>query len=43
MILKKLEVVTDWQVPACVNEVRSVLGFASYYGSFVLGFSHIAA
>ena len=40
---KKLEAVTEWPVPTCVKEVRSFLGFASYYRSFVLGFSHIAA
>ena len=40
---KKLEAVTEWPAPTCVKEVRSFLGFASYYRSFGLGFSHIAA
>ena len=40
---KKIEAVVDWPTPTCVKEVRSFLGFCSYYRSFVQGFSHQAA
>ena len=40
---KKIEAVVDWPKPTCVKEVRSFLGFCSYYRSFVKGFSSEAA
>ena len=40
---KKIEAVVDCPTPTCVKEVRSFLGFCSYYRSFVPGFSHQAA
>jgi len=38
----KIRVVRDWPVPKTVKELRSFLGFASYYRRFVQGFSKIA-
>ena len=40
---KKLEAVVNWPKPSCVKEVRSFLGFCSYYRSFVQGFSNLAS
>lgn len=39
----KIEVVTNWQRPTTVTELRSFLGFASYYRRFVEGFAKLAA
>ena len=39
---KKLEAVTTWPRPKNVTEVRSFLGFCSYYRRFVRGFAAIA-
>lgn len=39
----KIEVVKDWKRPGHLAELRSFLGFASYYRRFVQGFSKIAA
>lgn len=39
----KVEVVANWQVPTTISELRSFLGFASYYRRFVEGFAKLAA
>lgn len=39
----KVEVVANWQPPVTVSELRSFLGFASYYRRFVEGFAKLAA
>lgn len=39
----KVEVVANWQPPSTVSELRSFLGFASYYRRFVEGFAKLAA
>lgn len=39
----KAEVVASWACPANVTELRSFLGFASYYRRFVEGFAKLAA
>lgn len=38
----KIEVVAKWQQPRHVSELRSFLGFASYYRRFVEGFAKLA-
>ncbi|XP_056314361.1 retrovirus-related Pol polyprotein from transposon 412 [Danio aesculapii] len=40
---RKVEAVANWPCPASVTELRSFLGFASYYRRFVEGFSKLAA
>lgn len=39
----KIKAVTQWCCPTSVAELRSFLGFASYYRRFVEGFSRLAA
>lgn len=39
----KIEVVSKWQRPNHVSELRSFLGFASYYRYFIEGFAKLAA
>ena len=39
----KIEVVREWRRPGHLAELRSFLGFASYYRRFVEGFSKLAA
>ncbi len=39
----KIEAVKQWQCPKGVTELRSFLGFASYYRRFVEGFAKLAA
>ncbi|XP_076131023.1 retrovirus-related Pol polyprotein from transposon opus [Alosa pseudoharengus] len=39
----KIEVVSSWPTPTTVSELRSFLGFASYYRRFVEGFAKLAA
>ena len=39
---KKLEIVQNWPTPSNVSDVRSFLGFCSYYRRFVEGFAAIA-
>ena len=40
---KKVEDVKNWPVPSSVKEVRTFLGFASYYRKYVKGFAEIAS
>ena len=40
---KKIEAVASWRCPSTVSEVRSFLGFASYFRRFVEGFAKVAA
>ena len=40
---EKIAVVKDWPVPRCLSELRTYLGFCSYYRRFVRGFADIAA
>lgn len=39
----KIEAVAQWRCPVNVSELRSFLGFASYYRRFVSGFAKLAA
>ncbi|XP_072293407.1 uncharacterized protein [Eucyclogobius newberryi] len=39
----KIQAVADWPVPTTVSELRSFIGFASYYRRFVEGFANLAA
>lgn len=39
----KIEAVSQWRCPTSVSELRSFLGFASYYRRFVEGFAKLAA
>ncbi|XP_062864418.1 uncharacterized protein LOC134326144 [Trichomycterus rosablanca] len=39
----KVAAVRDWRRPTCLAELRSLLGFASYYRRFVDGFANMAA
>lgn len=39
----KISAVRDWKTPSTVTELRSFLGFASYYRRFVEGFARYAA
>ena len=38
----KVEAVQKWPTPKIVNELRSFLGFSSYYRCFIKGFAKIA-
>lgn len=38
----KIQAVTDWPVPKTTKDVRSFLGFCSYYRRFVKGFAQLA-
>lgn len=38
----KTEAVAKWPRPTHVSELRSILGFASYYRDFVEGFARLA-
>ncbi len=39
----KIEAVSQWRCPTSASELRSFLGFASYYRRFVQGFAKLAA
>lgn len=39
----KINAVADWPIPTTASEVRSFLGFASYYCHFVEGFAKLVA
>lgn len=39
----KVQVVANWPQPTTISELRSFLGFASYYRRFVEGFAKLAA
>ena len=39
----KISAVSEWRRPTNVTELRSFLGFASYYRRFVEGFAKLAA
>lgn len=39
---EKISTVKDWPVPQTKKQVRSFLGFCSYYRKFVKGFSLVA-
>ncbi len=39
---EKVEAVKSWKTPGTVKELRSFLGFCSYYRKFIEGFSKIA-
>ena len=39
----KISCVRDWETPRCVTEVRSFVGFASYYRRFIPDFAKIAS
>jgi hypothetical protein len=38
----KIQFIHDWPSPTILTELRSFLGLANFYRSFVLGFSHVA-
>jgi len=38
----KVDVVSQWETPKSVTEIRSFLGFAGYYRRFIEGFSKLA-
>jgi hypothetical protein len=40
--LEKVAAVTNWKRPTSVTEIRSFLGLASYYRTFIEGFYNIA-
>lgn len=39
---KKISAVRDWPIPHSKKQLRSFLGFCSYYYKFVKGFSSLA-
>lgn len=39
----KVAAVRDWRTPSNLVELRSFLGFASYYRRFIAGFAQMAA
>ena len=41
--LIKVKGFADWPIPTCVKDVRSFLGFGSFYWKFIPGFSTLAA
>ena len=40
---KKVEAVHDWSRPRCIKEIRSYLGFCSYYRNYIQGFAQVAS
>ena len=39
---KKIECVKNWPLPQNIKDVRSFLGFCSYYRRFIANYSHVA-
>ena len=39
----QVKLVANWPIPTTASELRSFLGFASYYQHFVEGFAKLAA
>ena len=42
MDLEKIEAIMNWPTPKNVTDVRSFMGLAGYYRSFIEGFSKVA-
>jgi hypothetical protein len=40
---EKIEAIRGWPTPNNVTEIRSFMGFSSYYRRFIKGFSRIAS
>ena len=38
----KVQAIVSWEVPTCLREVRSFIGFCNFYRRFIRGFSKIA-
>ena len=39
----KIKCIVEWPTPVNLEELRRILGIASYYRKFIKGFAHIAA
>ena len=38
----KVKAIQEWEIPTCLREVRSFIGFCNFYRRFIRGFSKIA-